>query len=61
MYTATYEPQIVAGERGFWYRCFAAGKLIFEGWSRGKKHLAERDVREGIKARETLRACAGLM
>lgn len=59
-YSATYEPQIMNGEHGFWYRCFAAGRLIFEGWSRGKKHLAETEVRNGIDAREALRACAGV-
>lgn len=59
-YTGTYEPQTVHGERGFWYRCFANGKLVFEGWSRGKKHLAEREVRNGIDAREALRSCAGV-
>lgn len=58
-YTATYEPQTVHGERGFWYRCFAGGKLIFEGWSRGKQQHAEAEVREGINARETLRSLAG--
>ena len=47
-YTATYEAQTVYGEQGFWYRVFNAGKLIFEGWSRGKKHRAEAEVRRQL-------------
>jgi hypothetical protein len=56
-YTATYEPQTVNGEQGYWYRCFAGGRLIFEGWSRGKKREAEAEVRNGINARDALIAC----
>jgi len=55
-YSATYEPGVVHGECGFWYRCFAGGRLIFEGWSRGRRQHAEAEVREGINARETLRS-----
>ena len=59
-YTATYEPQTVHGEPGYWYECFANGRLIFSGWSRGKKQHAEAEVREGVSARESLRACTEL-
>jgi hypothetical protein len=55
-YTATYEPRTMGGEAGFWYRCHADGRLIFEGWSRGSKPNAEAEVREGINAREALLA-----
>lgn len=64
-YTATYEPRLMAGEPGYWYRCFVGDRggsrrLVFEGWSRGRKHHAETEVRHGINAREALRATAGL-
>lgn len=59
-YAATYEPQIVYGEAGYWYRCFVGGRLIFEGWSRGRRCQAEAEVRHGIDARETLRSIAGV-
>lgn len=55
-YSATYEPQIVYGEAGYWYRCYVGGRLIFEGWSKGKKRDAEDEVRNGIDAREALRS-----
>lgn len=59
-YSATYEPSFMNGDAGCWYRCFVDGREIFNGWVRGKRGNAESTVREGINAREALRAAAGL-
>lgn len=59
-YTATYDPSTIGGEQGYWYCCYVNGRIIFEGWERGAKKNAEATVREGINAREALRAAAGL-
>lgn len=53
-YTATYEPDTIMGEAGWSYACYCEGRLIFEGWSRGKKSDAEAEVRNGINNREAL-------
>lgn len=53
-YTATYLQETILGERGHIYRCYADGRLIFEGWTAGGKSEAESEVWQGIKAREAL-------
>ncbi len=53
-YTATYVAETVLGEPGWSYEVSYLGRLVFQGWTRGKKHHAEREVREGINARDTL-------
>lgn len=55
-YTATYKPETILGEQGWSYQCFCDGRLIFDGWSRGKKTEAEQCVRDGIKSRVELLA-----
>ncbi len=60
-YTVTYEPETIQGEHGYSYRVYTSrSHLVFEGWTRGKKHEAEIEVRHGIEAREALRSCAGI-
>lgn len=51
-YTATYEPQMLAGERGWSWQLFADGRLVAEGWTRGKKRAAEAEVRITIASRD---------
>lgn len=58
LYKAHYTPQSLNGSRGYWYRCYADTRLVFEGWSAGSRSSAEAEVREGIRAREALRALA---
>ena len=53
-YTATYEAATVGDEPGWSYSVTCDGRLVFEGWSRGRKQHAEAEVREGINAREAL-------
>lgn len=60
-YTATYEAQTLTGQAGWAWKLFADGRLVAEGWTRGKKSEAETEVRIVISARDTLRACAGLV
>lgn len=50
-YTITYEPQTVAGERGWWCRIYRAGKQIAEIWSRGSKAGAEAGARAFLAQR----------
>lgn len=59
-YTITYEPHAMCGENGHNWKIRAKGRLIAEGWSRGKRHHAEADVRETIRNRDALRSAAGL-
>lgn len=49
-YTATYEPHAMNGERGHNWRLYTGGKLIAEGWTRGKKRHAEDEVKIAIAA-----------
>ena len=53
-YTATYKPQKMNGEPGWSWWLFADGRLVAEGWCRGKKTDAETEVRTTIAARDTL-------
>jgi hypothetical protein len=57
LYSTVYERDEVNGDFGYWYRTFAGGVLVFEGWACGHRRNAEREVREGINAREALRDC----
>lgn len=57
-YRAEYEPQTVYGEAGVWWRLYASDRLVAEGWTRGKRHDAEADVRETIRNRDALFAAA---
>lgn len=65
-YTITYTPREMCGEHGYDWRVVAKdyayldGKLVAEGWTRGKKKNAEEDVRETIRNRDALRSAAGL-
>ncbi len=61
-YTATYKYEVLAGEPGWSWELIVAGRVVAEGWVRGRKRRgAELEVRETIDARDTLRACAGLV
>jgi hypothetical protein len=53
-YTATFEAQTIAGERGWSWKLFARRRLVAEGWTRGKKSEAEAEVRITIASRDTL-------
>lgn len=55
-YTATYKAETIAGEAGWSWHLFAFGRLVAEGWTRGKKSEAETEVRTAIAARDTLRS-----
>lgn len=57
-YTAHYWPETINNEPGWSYECLFDGRVIFEGWSRGKKRDAEFEVRRGINNREALLAAA---
>lgn len=59
-YTITYDPQTMNGEHGYWYEIRSRGRVVAEGWCRGKKHHAEREAKSAIDARDTLRSIAGL-
>jgi len=59
-YTAVYEPATIGDEHGWSYEVRCGGRVVFEGWSRGKKRHAELEVRRGIDAREALRSAVGL-
>ncbi len=41
-FTITYEPTEIAGELGYSYEIFHASRRVRGGWSRGKRHHAER-------------------
>lgn len=56
-YTATYKHQTICGEAGWSYVVTCDGRLVFEGWSRGRKRDAEAEVRNGIRNRDALLAC----
>lgn len=51
-FTITYEPRRFAGEDGYWYQIRSRGRVVGEGWSRGKKHHAERSARADVRERE---------
>lgn len=53
-YTATYKAETIAGEPGWSWHLFSFGRLVAEGWTRGKKSEAETEVRTAIAARDTL-------
>lgn len=53
-YTIAYEAAQMNGEPGFWFRLYVRNALIAEGWSRGRRHHAEKQAREAIHAREVL-------
>lgn len=55
-YTATYKPETIRGEAGWTYSCFCDGKLVFDGWTKGKKRDAEAIVRKGIENRNAILA-----
>lgn len=55
-YTATYKAETLAGEPGWSWQLFAFGRLVAEGWTRGKKREAENEVRIAIAARDTLQS-----
>jgi hypothetical protein len=57
-YTITYEGATICGERGFWFRLYHRNRLVAEGWSRGRKSLAEAEALEAINAREALHGAA---
>jgi len=60
-YTATYKFETILGEPGWSYEVSDGRRVLFQGWSRGRSRThAEREVREGINAREALRRAAGL-
>jgi len=59
-YTIVYRPTAMCGEPGFNYEIRTRGRLVAEGWSRGKKRNAEEQAREAINARDTLRGLAGV-
>lgn len=53
-------PETILGEAGWSYSVSADGREVFGGWSRGKKANALDEVREGIRAREALRAASNI-
>lgn len=57
-YTAHYWFERINDEDGFAYECLHNGRVIFEGWCRGKKREAEHEVRRGIDNREMLLAAS---
>jgi len=57
-YSATYYSDPLNGEPGWSYEIFYKGRLVAAGWSRGRKHHAEADVREVINVREALHDAA---
>lgn len=66
-YTISYEPREMCGEAGYDWKitakdyAFLGGKLVAEGWTRGKRKNAEADAREAIRNRDALRSAAGLV
>jgi hypothetical protein len=59
-YNVTYTPREMCGEPGHEWAIRSNGRLIAEGWTRGKIRSAQADVRETIRNREALRSAAGL-
>ena len=43
-FTITYEPREMCGEQGFDWKVTRDGKLVAEGWSKGKRRHAEQDA-----------------
>lgn len=57
-YVTHYRQERLGDELGWTYQCLYFGRVVFEGWTRGKKSDAEQEVRRGIANREALIACA---
>ena len=51
-YTVMYEATPIAGEPGYSYRILNRGREVASGWSRGRKHHAERMARAELVAIE---------
>ncbi len=50
-YTVTYEPTTVLGEHGYEYVLMYCGRVVAQGWTRGKKHHAEAEARAAMDRR----------
>lgn len=51
-YTIIYDAGPMSGEHGYWYEIRSGGRLLRAGWSRGKKHNAEKQARAELDAIE---------
>jgi hypothetical protein len=58
-YTFTVRPEVLCGESGWTYAVSFDDREVFGGWSRGSKGNALDEIREGIRARESLRSAVG--
>jgi len=51
-FTATYRPVRMNDEPGWWFEIRRNGRVVGEGWSRGRKHHAEAEVRRLTQLRK---------